>query len=80
MKRGATSERGGCIDGEAHKRDGASAAGDLAVTCRLRGYDAVHLAALIMTGRPEEVTAACGDEELAVAAGLGYGVIPEPAA
>jgi predicted nucleic acid-binding protein len=51
-------------------------AGDLADRHGLRGYDAVHLAALLALGGPDDVRLACWDEELAAAArGLGYGVV-----
>jgi predicted nucleic acid-binding protein len=51
-------------------------AGDLAEQYGLRGYDAVHLAALLALGGPGEARLACWDEELAdVARGLGYDVV-----
>lgn len=43
----------------------------------LRGYDAVHLAALLQFGGPQEVIFACWDTELRrAAAELGYSLIP----
>lgn len=52
-------------------------AGDLAERMRLRGYDAVHLSALIATGLPSDVSFACWDAELRRVAGeLGYRLIP----
>ncbi len=53
-------------------------AGDLAERHGLRGYDAVHLAALIRAGDPESIILACWDSELRrAAADLGYAVFPE---
>ena len=52
-------------------------AGDLAEQAHLRGYDAVHLAALQTTGDREEVTFACWDADLRRAAqALGYALFP----
>ncbi len=52
-------------------------AGDLAEQMALRGYDAVHLAALQETGSPVHVIFACWDGELRTAAQqLGYTLIP----
>jgi uncharacterized protein len=52
-------------------------AGDLAERMRLRAYDAVHLAALTFTGETGEVTFACWDADLRLAAqDLGYQVFP----
>lgn len=52
-------------------------AGDLAERMQLRGYDAVHLAALQELGSPDAVTFACWDSELRRAAhALGYAVVP----
>jgi predicted nucleic acid-binding protein len=52
-------------------------AGDLAEHQRLRGYAAVHLAALQAFGAPGDVTFACWDEDLRRAArGLGYSLLP----
>ena len=52
-------------------------AGDLAERMRLRGYDAVHLAALRQLGDPEDVTFACWDTDLRRAAEeSGYRVFP----
>jgi uncharacterized protein len=52
-------------------------AGELAERFRLRGYDAVHLAALMQFGQPGEVTFACWDLQLLRAAKeLGYVTIP----
>jgi predicted nucleic acid-binding protein len=51
-------------------------AGDLADQHGLRGYDAVHLAALLALGGPDAVRCACWDDELAGAArSLGYTVL-----
>jgi uncharacterized protein len=51
-------------------------AGDLAEQMRLRGYDAVHLAALRALGDPGEVTFACWDQDLSRAAReLGYELV-----
>lgn len=48
-------------------------AGDLAEQFRLRGYDAVHLAALEAVGDPTAVQLACWDQDLTRAAEeLGY--------
>jgi predicted nucleic acid-binding protein len=54
------------------------AAGDLAEDHGLRGYDAVHLAAIIRLGPPAEVAhVACWDESVRAAAGnLGYSLFP----
>jgi predicted nucleic acid-binding protein len=53
-------------------------AGDLAEQMRLRGYDAVHLAALHEAGSPTRVVFACWDNELRRAAReLGYTLVPE---
>lgn len=53
------------------------AAGELADRLALRGYDAVHLAALEEAGPPEEVTFACWDNQLRRAAQqLGYTLVP----
>lgn len=44
----------------------------------LRGYDAVHLAALRAAGEPATITLACWDRDLrAAAARLGYELLPE---
>jgi predicted nucleic acid-binding protein len=52
-------------------------AGDLAEQQRLRGYDAVHLAALQSFGGPGDVVFACWDDDLRRAArGLGYRLLP----
>jgi uncharacterized protein len=52
-------------------------AGDLAEQQRLRGYDAVHLAALQTFGEPGDVTFACWDDDLRRAArALGYILLP----
>lgn len=52
-------------------------AGDLSERHALRGYDAVHLAALIGTGPPGTVSLCCWDSNLRMAAGqLGYALIP----
>lgn len=52
-------------------------AGDLAERMRLRAYDAVHLAALVVLGAPDEVTFACWDTELRrAAAELGFALFP----
>ena len=52
-------------------------AGDLADRMSLRGYDAVHLAAVLQCGAPGEVALACWDTELRRAArDLGYSLIP----
>lgn len=52
-------------------------AGELAEQLALRGYDALHLAALQATGEPDEVTLACWDIEVARAGRkLGYHVVP----
>jgi hypothetical protein len=51
-------------------------AGDLADRHGRRGYDAVHLAALLTLGGPAEVGFACWDDELAaVARGLAYTIV-----
>jgi predicted nucleic acid-binding protein len=51
-------------------------AGDLADRHGLRGYDAVHLAALLALGGADDVRLACWDDDLAAAArGLGYTVV-----
>lgn len=53
-------------------------AGDLAELMRLRGYDAVHLTALELTGTPSDVRFACWDTDLSRAAReLGYSLLPE---
>lgn len=55
-------------------------AGELAERLRLRGYDAVHLAALRQLGDPGTVTLATWDADLRRAAReLGYGLIPSKA-
>jgi hypothetical protein len=52
-------------------------AGDLAERHGLRGYDAVHLAALVRAGGPESIILACWDGDLRrAAASLGYTVLP----
>jgi uncharacterized protein len=52
-------------------------AGELAERFHLRGYDAVHLAALIQFGAPSEITFACWDLQLLRAAReLGYVTVP----
>ena len=52
-------------------------AGDLAERFALRGYDAVHLAALMRVGGPEDIAFACWDSDLRRAAnGLGYTLLP----
>ncbi len=52
-------------------------AGDLAETLGLRGYDAIHLAALEAAGEPGTIDFACRDDDLRAAArSLGYTVIP----
>lgn len=52
-------------------------AGDLAERMRLRGYDAVHLAALLRAGQPGDLSLACWDADLRRAAReLGYGLTP----
>ena len=53
-------------------------AGDLAEGDELRGYDAVHLAALVRLGPPEVVDSfACWDQALRTAAGnRGYRLFP----
>jgi predicted nucleic acid-binding protein len=52
-------------------------AGELAERFGLRGYDAMHLAALTYIGSPGEVTFACWDLQLLRAAQeLGYVTIP----
>jgi predicted nucleic acid-binding protein len=52
-------------------------AGDLAERYRLRGYDAVHLAALLDLGSPGEVSLCCWDTDLRRAAGaIGYTLVP----
>jgi predicted nucleic acid-binding protein len=52
-------------------------AGDLAERMGLRGYDAVHLAALQELGSPADVTFACWDTDLRRAArDLGYTLVP----
>lgn len=52
-------------------------AGDLAEGLALRGYDAVHLAALTRVGSPSEVTLACWEADLRRAAQqLGYPLFP----
>jgi predicted nucleic acid-binding protein len=54
------------------------AAGDLAETQQLRGCDAIHLAAVVRLGPPNQVAyVACRDEDLRKAAGtLGYKLFP----
>ena len=53
-------------------------AGQVADDHGLRGYDAVHLAALRRLGPSEEIVFACWDRELRDAAAiLGYTVFPE---
>lgn len=52
-------------------------AGDLAEEMALRGYDAVHLAALVRVGGADEVALACWDNDLRRAARqLGYSLVP----
>lgn len=52
-------------------------AGELAERLRLRGYDAVHLAALLEVGGPDTVTFAYWDQDLRRAATeLGYTLVP----
>jgi hypothetical protein len=52
-------------------------AGDLADRMELRGYDAIHLAALVASGPTSEVSLACWDAQLRRSAGLfGYQLIP----
>jgi len=52
-------------------------AGDLADLFALRGYDAVHLAALQAVASPGEALFACFDRALRRAAGgLGYDLLP----
>jgi predicted nucleic acid-binding protein len=52
-------------------------AGDLAERMELRGYDAVHLAALSLAGSPSDVSLACWDNNLRRAGrALGYHLIP----
>ncbi len=52
-------------------------AGDLAERMELRADDAVHLAALVRTGAPADVTFACWDGALRRAASaLGYDLRP----
>ena len=52
-------------------------AGDVAERMALRGYDAVHLAALLRTGIAGEVSLASWDMDLRrAAAQLGYSLIP----
>lgn len=49
----------------------------LAAQMRLRAYDAVHLAALTFAGETGEVTFACWDRDLRMAAqDLGYALFP----
>lgn len=53
-------------------------AGNLAEGFGLRGYDAVHLAALQAAGDPGEIVFACWDRTLrGAASGLGYELLPE---
>lgn len=53
------------------------AAGDLAEAHALRGYEAVHLAALVQIGGPDLITFACWDIDLRSAAqALGYTLVP----
>jgi predicted nucleic acid-binding protein len=53
-------------------------AGDLAEQHGLRGYDAVHLAALRRLGRPNACTLACWDRDLREAASsVGYSLHPK---
>lgn len=53
-------------------------AGNLAEHYALRGYDAVHLAALLRLGMPGGITLACWDSDFRrAAAGLGYAVFPQ---
>ena len=53
-------------------------AGDAAERFALRGYDALHLAALTQSGSPAEVILACWDLDLRRAASeLGYTLVPE---
>lgn len=50
---------------------------DLTHRFNLRGYDALHLAALLAVGAPSEVLLACWDNDLrTAAASLGYPLIP----
>ncbi len=52
-------------------------AGDLAERAELRGDDAVHLAALLEVGVPDDVVFACWDAGLRRAArNLGYNLVP----
>ena len=52
-------------------------AGELAERMALRGYDAVHLAAMIEAGTPDAVGLACWDVDLRRAASeLGYTLVP----
>jgi predicted nucleic acid-binding protein len=52
-------------------------AGDLAERYGLRGYDAIHLAALIRVGGPDAITLACWDTDLRRAASdLGLRLFP----
>lgn len=52
-------------------------AGDFAERFALRAYDAVHLAALQVTGPPDSVVFACWDSDLRRAASsLGYTLVP----
>lgn len=50
----------------------AQRAGDLAERCRLRGYDAVHLASLEHLGRDETVLVSADEELLGAAGTLGF--------
>ena len=54
------------------------AAGDLAEQHGLRGYDAVHLAALKRLARPSNCTLACWDRDLrGAASSMGYALHPQ---
>ncbi len=59
-------------------RDLLAVAGDLTERMSLRGYDAVHLAALMAIGPASVVSLACWDIDLRRAASsLGYALIPQ---
>jgi len=52
-------------------------AGNLAERHSLRGYDAIHLSALMRVGNPDIVTVACWDYDLRrAAASMGYPLFP----
>jgi uncharacterized protein len=52
-------------------------AGDLAEEMHLRGYDAIHLAALLASGSSTDVSFACWDADLRNAGrSLGYALFP----